>query len=120
MTTDAERTNNRRTREIAGAAVYVTLAALAIGMIYAIVQTYSLTAAIREQQKANVSVNNRLIDCTTPGGTCYRQGQERTGAAVADILKGATYAIACADKRGVQTEAEIQACVLERIAKEDR
>jgi hypothetical protein len=100
------------------AVVYMCLAGLVISLIYAIVQTYTLADAIREQQKTNVGTNERIVDCTTPGGKCYQQGQKRTGAAVADILKGATYAIACADKRGVQTEAEIQACVLKRIAKE--
>ena len=105
-------------RTIGWAIVGLAITGLVVGVVATVFATYSLLSVVREQQKTNVGTNERIVDCTTPGGKCYQQGQERTGQAVGDILKGATYAIACADKRGVQTEAEIQACVLKRIAKE--
>ena len=110
----------RHRRELAGLLTYFLLAVLVIGIIGIIVQTYSLAATIREQQKVTATTNERLIDCTTPSGECYKQGQKRTARAVSDIGKVAAYAAACADQAGRQGEAEVLECVLRRLAADKR
>lgn len=69
----------------------------------------------------NISTRDVLEEvrsCTTPGGECYQRGQESTVKAVGDINRIVVYAAACADRRGVNTEQEIQACVL-KLLEED-
>jgi hypothetical protein len=109
----------RKARPIGGAVVGVLVGVIVLGMIYLGVQTYSLASSIREQQKTNSSTNATILDCTEPSGECYRKSQERTAAVVADIGKVSAYASACADRPGVQGEAEVLACVLERLKKDD-
>lgn len=62
-----------------------------------------------------IAINLRLVDCTTPTGTCYRDAQARTGEAVGSINDVVILAAACADRAGVDTEAEIRECVLEGL-----
>lgn len=42
----------------------------------------------------NSTVNRRalqiMVDCTTPGHTCYEEGQKRTGEAVNQIIEAVT------------------------------
>lgn len=113
------RTPSRNARPILGAVVGVLCAALVVGLSVVLVQVFALTSAIREQQKANTATNERIVSCTDPQGECYREAQERTADAVADIGKVAAYASSCADRPGVQGEVEVYACVLDRLEKDD-
>lgn len=58
----------------------------------------------------------RLEDCTTPGRECYDDGARRSGELVGNITDAqqdaAVFAAACADRDGVQGQAEIERCVL--------
>jgi glutaminase len=63
----------------------------------------------------NRAVLNEVRSCTKPGGECYKRGQENTGTAVESINKVVLYAATCADKRGVNTQSEIEACVLDLL-----
>jgi hypothetical protein len=67
------------------------------------------------------TTNERLADCTTPTGKCYRQGQARTGSAVADILKASVYMAECSRLRpgdsGPEFDAFLERCVAERIVR---
>lgn len=60
---------------------------------------------------------DRLIDCTTPGGRCFEDSQKRTADAVGNLNEITVFAAACADKAGVNTVAQIQACVLDELEK---
>ena len=118
--TRTEQRVERHRRELAGLLTYILLAALVIGVLGIVVQTYTLAATIRDQQKVTATTNQRLIDCTTPTGECYKQGQKRTARAVSDIGKVAAYAAACADQPGRQGQAEVLECVLRRLAADKR
>lgn len=108
----------RAARPVVGALVGVLCAALVVGLAVVLVQVYSLTSAIREQQKVSVQTNERIVSCTDPEGDCYRESQERTKAVVADIGKVSAYAAACADQPGVQGSADVLACVLDRLKRD--
>lgn len=45
---------------------------------------------------SNEALNRRMLDCTQPTGTCYREGQSRTGAAIATINEVTVAAAFCA------------------------
>lgn len=99
------------------AAVIVTL------QLTATIQTQAIARSIRSQQNSNTSTVTGIQDlaekirsCTTPGQPCYKAGQERTAAAVGDINEVVVYAAACADRPRQQSVAEIQACVIRRLA----
>jgi hypothetical protein len=75
---------------------------------------------------AIVAVQNRLTlqtirDCTQPSGGCYVRGQKQTAGAVADINRVVILAAACASGlptglRIAERQAQIQACVIDRLA----
>lgn len=72
----------------------------------------------------------QLIDCTTPGSSCYDEGQKRMEAAVENLIQAnqldevatrriVVLAAACAERRGVNSVEEIQVCV-DKGLKEDK
>ena len=64
--------------------------------------------------------NSTMADCTTPGGKCYQQGSERTGNAIASIIRAQVYMAECArlwpNESGVQYDTKLEACVYARLA----
>lgn len=92
---------SRRTLRLR-AAFYVLLAA-------ALIAALALLIAIALQNREN---GRLLLDCTAPEGECFRKAQARTGEAVGSINDVVILAAACADRAGVDTEAEIRECVM--------
>lgn len=84
-------------------------------------QGYQLYLADQAQrQRHQLDAQTALIvDCTQPGGQCYRNAQARQ----ADVLghpRGPindviVLAAACADRPGVATEDQIRACVIKGL-----
>lgn len=86
-----------------------------------------LLRAIAEQQDdieratdAAVAGQRQLADCIDPEGECFKTSQARTTASIASINQISIFAAACADEDGSQTVAEIQQCVIQRLALADR
>lgn len=106
---------------------WVLVVALAAVLVVA-VATSTIIGAVNSQRIRDTQVTNTrtldtadrtldlIRDCTEPGGECFDRGQKRTADVVADLNKAAVYAAACADKRGVQGEDEIYACVVRLFA----
>jgi hypothetical protein len=105
-------------REIGWAIVYVLLSSLVISVLYVVLQTFTLASTMRETQQSSASSVDAIRDCTEVGGECFERSQKRTGKVVADLGKVSAYAAACADRPGVQTEDDVLACVLRRLAKD--
>lgn len=120
-------------RWVAGGVFYGALAIIALLVTFAVVQTFGLVSQVRETQQGNASVlksaqaaaesaekgTDRIEDCTTPGRKCYDDGQKQTAQYLSDLNRVIAYAAACADQAGVQTEAEVYACVIQRLADDD-
>lgn len=60
-----------------------------------------------------------LIDCVDPAGTCYKDGQERTGEAVTGIVVGTRQVIiatqVCNNRKPSATVDELEKCVDKEI-----
>ena len=104
-------------------AVLVLVLTVATAVVVAAVKSTS----IRETQTQNTALIENtdetlkiIRECTTPGEDCYDRGQSRTAEIVAgltsDLTRVSAYAAACADHVGVQTEDEIFACIVRRLA----
>lgn len=61
----------------------------------------------------------RIVDCTTPGGDCYQEGQRRTTEAVVGINEGTLRVIVAAltcQAEGVTGQRPLAMCTAERAA----
>lgn len=101
---------------IFGAVAGALLGALIVLVLVLLVRTWSLADRIRDAQKVNTAALQVIKDCTTPHRECYERSRAQTAGAVADINRITVYASACADRPGEQTQGEIQACVIQRLA----
>ena len=77
---------------------------------------YTLTEVQRVSQ-VNSRLNQRMIECTTPGYRCYDEGQERTGQAVVTLNEVTKAAVICADQPGVITQATMESCLKKQLGK---
>ncbi len=66
------------------------------------------------------ATSDRVADCTTAGGTCYEEGRERTGAAIATLTRISIYVSQCGrlypGESGPEFDAKIERCVADRLA----
>ena len=67
-------------------------------------------------ERAATEARDRLLDCTTPEGECYREGQARTGRAVGSINEATVAAAYCA-RLDASSVAVIRACVERELAR---
>ena len=121
---------NTRARTIAWAVVGAAVMLLIMAVTVTMLQTGTVVDLIRNDQKAGIErakvtksnteqikqLAETIRSCTDPAGECYKQGQERTGAAVASINEVIIYAAACADQPGVDSVPKIRNCVRALLA----
>jgi hypothetical protein len=111
-------------------ALVTAVAVLIMVAVTAVVISAVKSTSIRETQTENTALienTSKTLEimqgCTTPGEECFDRGQERTAELVAgltsDLTRVSAYAAACADHVGVQTEDEIFACIVRRLAAAD-
>jgi len=117
-----------RQRPVFGAVVGVLVGMLLVAVLVLMTRTWALTDQIRESQKTNTGTLeatqktlDAVEDCTQPTGECFQRGQKRTASAVGDINRVVILASACSvglDTRlsVEQRQAEIQQCVIDRLA----
>lgn len=110
-------------RRILAVTVAVIVALAAVAGLTAVISSAMTTTQVRQTQQVNTKKADArtqtlalVRDCVTPGGKCYERGQRQTAAAVADINRVTVLAAACADKPAQQTQDEIYACVVRRLA----
>lgn len=102
-------------RPVAGAILAVSVAIAGLLVLVILVRTWGLTQSVRESQKSNTRTLDLIESCTTVGGDCYEDSQQRT-ADVVRLLNGyqrrvVTLAAACADRADTQTAAQIRRCI---------
>lgn len=69
------------------------------------------------QSAENHMVSERIVDCTSPTGKCFKEGQARTNTAVVQLNTVAKYAAVCADRPGSITAQEMNDCIEEQLRK---
>lgn len=101
--------NARPTKhEALGAFAGIAAGLLLVLLVVVVVQNYQLT-------KANNRLNERIVDCTTPGRPCFDAGQKRTADAVAMLNDFTEAAVVCADRTGTQGRDETRACIIRTL-----
>lgn len=134
---------------VSRAVLFAALGALAVGFVYVLGVVFVLVGDIRDSQKERVPLlentnaaaedaaaaalsaaraADAIEDCTTPEGTCYRDGEKRTQDAVGNIGILSAYATACASTEARtpsfptltagQLADRIQACVDDLVARD--
>lgn len=113
-------------RAIGNAVVGGLIGLFLILLLANIARTSQVVGAIRTTQQSNTSLTREthsttqlIRSCVDPDGRCYKQGQKRTAAAVANINRVVILASACAvGQTGtvVQVQTAIQGCVIQRLA----
>ena len=118
---------NLTRRQVLWSVVALAVALLVVVVASAVVVSAVKSTSIRETQTQNTDLLEKTDEtlqimrgCTTPGEECYDRGQRRTAELVAhltsDLTRVSAYAAACADQAGVQTEDQIFACIVRRLA----
>lgn len=105
-------------------ATWVLILLLAVGLVSIAVTAAVVgadnTRVIRQAQQDNNETLRIIRSCTTPGAECHDRGQKATAAAIADINQVSIYAAACADQPGDQSADEIYACVIRKLAADNK
>lgn len=77
-------------------------------------QSYQVSRQLNE-------TNQKMADCTTPGGQCYEIGRRRTAGAIEDVIRASVYMSQCArlypGEVGPEYDRKLEACVNERLTK---
>jgi hypothetical protein len=106
---------------VAKALLVVAVVAMLAMLTWIAVQNRGTLVATRRAQVASIDSQQRLVDCTTPGHSCYDESLKRQAAVIGDppapINNVVILAAACADRPGIQTETTIRACVLAGLEK---
>ncbi len=93
--------------------VLVIFVMMLMGLVY---QNNQLSTQVAD-------TNKRMADCTTPGGTCYAEGNERTGRAINDIVRASVFMSQCArlwpGESGPEYDKKLETCVAQRLAAND-
>ncbi|HEU4542988.1 MAG TPA: hypothetical protein VFR23_17795 [Jiangellaceae bacterium] len=66
--------------------------------------------------KQNRNIGDQIADCTTAGGKCYEEGRRRSANNLDILILSGVYAQTCRDTRGVDTDAEVVACVKRKLS----
>jgi hypothetical protein len=101
------RTNTWLMLSVASVAVLVAL------VLVIQVQNRQRSAQTREVIRYNAALSAQIVDCTTVGGDCYEQSQQRTRAIIAQLVETNKAIAQCA--RTADTSAELDECVNDRV-----
>jgi hypothetical protein len=127
--TDLEASLERKTvRASLATRAFLVFIGVLVGLV--VVLQLNTTLLIRHDQEAgqqrakdtnkNTDQIKQLAEtiksCTDPAGQCFKDGQARTGEAVASINEVIIYAAACADRPGVDSPPEIRNCIRDLLA----
>jgi hypothetical protein len=101
--------------------LFIVLGLLAV-ILYGLSTTVMLSQSAqrgRENRETLHSLKQQaaiIRDCTIPSGKCYQRGKQQTASAVSSINRVVILAAACASRAPGQSVAEIQSCVINRLA----
>lgn len=108
----------------------VTAAVVILGLVTLLVSTWQIADEVRNTQiegtptgKKLVASADRILDCTSPEGQCFKDGQKRTANAVGDINRVIVLAAACSvglnpEWSVSRRQTAIQTCVIDRLSRQ--
>lgn len=99
--------------------------AIATALLALLVVLVGMGIVITAQNNQTVhkvnEVAQQMADCTTAGGHCYQQGNERYSQAIADVIRAELFMAECArlfpGEVGPTYDAKLESCVYGRLAK---
>lgn len=102
-----------------------TINLTAVGLLLLFVVMISAVSWQNNQLAKQVNrTNDRMADCTTPGGTCYETSQRRVSGAIADIVRASVFMNQCArlwpNESGPDYDRKLEKCVNDRLAQAAR
>ncbi len=62
-------------------------------------------------------ISERIADCTTEGGGCYREGPARTAGVLAEVVRAQIAVEWCGRSPGVDSRRDLEVCVAREMAK---
>lgn len=94
-----------------------------LGVLGVLVLLVAVLIAIAIQNNAVArdvrATNQRMADCTTPGGRCYEEGRKRTENAVGAVVRISVYVAECGrlhpGESGPDFDRKLEQCVAERL-----
>lgn len=108
--------------ELSRRAFIVSIAFVTMSVVAAL---FTLTLAIRSTQlegtptgRKLVASADRILDCTSPEGDCYKRSQQRTGDAVSALNSATARIVAAAlscQADGETTEKALLDCITQRL-----
>ena len=100
------------------------LVILSMALVLALTAVAYLALAASQQSMENGAVlnkiegvNNRLVDCSVPGGKCFQESQDRTKQAVVGVNEGTLRVIVAAlscQEEGVTSQPALARCTVTR------
>lgn len=90
---------------VAGIAVAVIL------MLVILVQNRQRSNQTREVIRASADTSAQIADCTTPGGTCFQQSQQRLASAYDYLTWVQVYSMICLRDHPDADAAELKKCI---------
>lgn len=100
---------NRRLLAVGVALVLILGAQLAL-----LVQSRTRSIEYGKILETTSEAQQRIADCTTAGGKCYQEGQQRTGQVMRDLAKFNAYAVECGRDLS-RSDAQVEACTVAKI-----
>lgn len=88
---------------------------LVVLVLFMLVKDSQRRAQSRQILKNNAALSAQIADCTSVGGRCYEQSQQRLRAAIVQLTETNKAIILCS--RTADTDAELDACVAARVKK---
>lgn len=108
LRSDVAEYERARRRATAITLVVIAIAAVLIVLVLAVGwQNNQLS-----QQTRNVS--DQIKSCTVHTGSCYKEGQQRSGQIVKQLIAGSVYVAECQKTAG--TDAELERCVAGKLS----
>src|SRR5688572_16946397 len=90
LRTDVKTAETARRRATTINMLLLGLLAIFVGLLCVV--TWQNNQLVHKVNEANA----RMADCTTQGGRCYTQGQERVAHAIEDVIRAEIYMAQCA------------------------
>lgn len=114
LRTDVQEAEKARKRSTLLTTVLLVVMAVPLVILLVLVaQTNSISRQVHD-------TNEKIVDCTTPGGTCSQQSGRRTGEAIGDIIRAQIFMAECSrlypGEAGPAFDQKLEKCVYDRLA----